>query len=46
VEIEPSIGDATFRNALLERLRQWVFYPARTVEGRPVRGELLVSYTP
>jgi protein TonB len=46
VEVEPAIADAGFRNALLDRLRQWVFYPARTAEGRPMQGELLVPYTP
>jgi TonB family protein len=46
VEVEPKIEDAAFRKALLDRLRQWVFYPARTEEGRPVRGEFMVPYTP
>ncbi len=46
VEIEPKLEDSAFRRALLQRLRQWVFYPARTVEGRPVAGEFMASYTP
>jgi len=46
VEVEPEIEDADFRRTLMNRLRLWVFYPARTVEGRPVSGEFMVSYEP
>ncbi len=43
VEIEPAIPDASFRKKLLERLEEWTFYPARTVDGRPVAGQVVVS---
>ncbi|HEX9691605.1 MAG TPA: hypothetical protein VGA22_05865 [Gemmatimonadales bacterium] len=46
VEITPRIDDAAFRRKLEERMLQWVFYPARTVEGRAVAGELIVTYEP
>lgn len=46
VEIEPAIDDASFSRRLLERMRQWTFYPARTLEGRPVNGQLVVTYEP
>ncbi len=46
VEIDPPIGDGSFRKKLLERMRQWTFYPARTLEGRPVNGQLVVMYEP
>jgi hypothetical protein len=46
VEIEPEIQDAAFRKKLLDRMREWVFYPARTLEGRPVEGQLVITYTP
>ena len=46
VEVEPEIDDSEFRKALIDRLRGWVFYPARTVEGRPVRGEFMAPYIP
>lgn len=46
VEIDPPIEDASFRKKLLERMQQWTFYPARTLEGRPVNGQLLVVYQP
>lgn len=46
VEIEPPIDDASFSRKLLDRMRQWTFYPARTLEGRPVNGQLVVTYEP
>jgi protein TonB len=46
VEITPRIADGGFRRKLEERMRQWVFYPARTVNGQAVAGELLVTYEP
>ena len=46
VEIEPRVEDAAFRKLLLARVESWTFYPARTSEGRPVNGELIVTYKP
>ncbi len=46
VEIEPEIDDKSFREKLLKRMRQWTFYAARTVEGRRVKGQLVVTYEP
>jgi hypothetical protein len=46
VEIEPKIDDAGFRKKLLERVESWTFYPARTIDGRPVNGELVITYRP
>jgi protein TonB len=46
VEIEPKVEDAGFRKKLLERVESWTFYPARTIEGRPVNGELVITYRP
>lgn len=46
VEIEPEITDRKFRQKLVERLRQWLFYPARTLSGDAVKGQLVVSYSP
>jgi TonB family protein len=43
VVIEPPIEDSSFRKKLLERLSQWTFYPARTVDGRAVAGQVLVT---
>ncbi len=45
VEIAPRIRDADFRNKLMDRLRAWVFYPARTMNGSPVEGEYFVTVT-
>ncbi|UCG87214.1 MAG: hypothetical protein JSW71_01315 [Gemmatimonadota bacterium] len=46
VEIDPPIEDSAYRRKLLESLRQWVFYPARTAEGRATEGELIVTHVP
>lgn len=46
VEVRPEIEDAAFRRLLIERVSSWTFYPARTIEGRPVAGQLVVVYAP
>ncbi len=46
VVIEPEIEDSDFRKKLLDRMYQWVFYPARTAEGRAVQGEYSITYAP
>ncbi len=46
VELRPEIEDAAFRRLLIDRVSSWTFYPARTIEGRPVAGRLVVMYAP
>ena len=46
VEITPEIEDKRFRAKLLERVSSWTFYPARTADGRPVNGQLVITYSP
>ena len=46
VEIEPTLADDAYMRELLQSLQQWVFYPARTAEGRPTEGELVVPHVP
>lgn len=46
VEVKPKIKDRAYRKALLDRMYQWTFYPARTAAGSPVKGELEIRYTP
>ena len=46
VEITPEIDDKRFRAKLIERVSSWTFYPARTAEGRPVNGQLVITYSP
>lgn len=45
VEITPHIEDSDFRNKLMDRVKAWVFYPARTMNGSPVEGEYFVTVT-
>ncbi len=45
VEITPHIKDSDFRNKLMDRVKAWVFYPARTMNGSPVEGEYFVTVT-
>ena len=45
VEITPNVKDSDFRNKLMDRLRGWVFYPARTTNGSPVAGEYIANVT-
>jgi hypothetical protein len=46
VRIEPEIEDGDFRKKLLDRMYQWVFYAARTEDGRSVAGEYSITYAP
>jgi protein TonB len=46
VTVEPEIEDSDFRKKLLDRMYEWVFYPARTSEGRSVPGEYSITYVP
>ncbi len=46
VEIEPDIEDLIFRRRLIDRVSSWTFYPARTIDGKPVAGRLVITYSP
>ncbi|MFQ5702429.1 MAG: energy transducer TonB [Gemmatimonadales bacterium] len=46
VRVKPKVKDKAYRKQLLERMYQWTFYPARTADGSPVKGELEITYTP
>ena len=46
VDIDPPIEDASFRKKLLESMYQWIFYPARTADGRSVNGQLVITHRP
>jgi hypothetical protein len=46
VTVLPEIDDKRFRKILLDRVSSWTFYAARTLEGRPVAGQLVVPYAP
>ena len=46
VDLQTPVEDKSYRKKLLEAMQQWVFYAARTVEGRRVDGELVVTHIP
>jgi hypothetical protein len=46
VTVDPEIEDGDFRKKLLDRMYQWVFYAARTEDGRSVAGEYSITYAP
>jgi len=46
IEIEPEIADKDFRKKVMERMREWTFYAARTLDGRNVKGQYVTTYTP
>ncbi len=46
IEIWPEIADKDFRKKVMERMRQWTFYPARTLDGRNVKGQYVTTYAP
>jgi hypothetical protein len=39
------VQDSDFRRKLLDRMKEWVFYPARTLSGSPVDGEYFMTVT-
>ncbi len=45
VEVEPEIEDADYRRKFLEQMRQFQFTPARTLDGRPVSGHIVIPIT-
>ncbi len=46
VEVEPPLLGGSYLEDFLKNMRQWTFYPARTADGRPVDGELVVTHRP
>jgi len=46
VEVEPPLLSGSYLDDFLENMRRWTFYPARTADGRPVEGELVVTHRP
>jgi protein TonB len=46
VLIEPDLAENVYTRELRESLYQWIFYPARTAEGRATEGELVVPHVP
>jgi hypothetical protein len=45
VDVEPPIRDRGYRNEFLDRMRRYVFTPAYTLDGRPVRAIFPVTIT-
>ncbi len=45
VEVEPEIPDAAYRRKFLEQMYKFQFTPARTLEGTPVDGHLIIPMT-
>ena len=46
VEVEPPIDDAGYRRKFLERMYQYVFTPARTLDGVPVAAHTVITVVP
>lgn len=45
VEVEPQIQDAAYRRKFLEQMYQFQFTPARTLDGQPVDGHVVIPMT-
>jgi protein TonB len=45
VEVDPRIEDASYRKKFLEQMYQFQFAPARTLDGRPVDGHIIIPIT-
>jgi protein TonB len=45
VEIDPEIADAAYRRKFLEQMYQFQFTPARTLDGQPVDGHIIIPMT-
>jgi protein TonB len=43
VEVDPEIPDSEYRRRFLDRMYQYRFTPARTLNGRPVNGRMTVT---
>lgn len=45
VEVDPQIEDAAYRRKFLEQMYQFQFTPARTLDGQPVDGHIVIPIT-
>ncbi len=45
VEVDPPIDDAGYRRKFLDQMFQFQFNPARTTDGRPVSGHVVIPIT-
>jgi len=45
VEVDPEIEDAAYRRKFLEQMYQFQFTPARTLDGQPVDGHIVIPIT-
>lgn len=45
VEVDPPIDDAGYRRTFLDQMLQFQFNPARTTDGRPVSGHVVIPIT-
>ncbi|NIM49693.1 MAG: hypothetical protein GTO22_10690 [Gemmatimonadales bacterium] len=45
VEVDPAIEDAGYRKKFMEQMYQFQFTPARTLDGRPVPGRVVIPIT-
>ena len=45
VEVDPQIEDAAYRRKFLEQMYQFQFTPARTLDGQPVDGHVVIPMT-
>jgi hypothetical protein len=45
VEVDPDIEDAAYRRKFLDQMFQFQFTPARTLDGRPVDGHIIIPIT-
>jgi cephalosporin-C deacetylase-like acetyl esterase len=45
VEVDPQIEDGDYRKKFLEQMYQFQFTPARTLDGQPVDGHIVIPIT-
>jgi TonB family protein len=45
VDVEPQIGDATYRKKFLDVMRRFRFRPATGPAGDPIQGEAVLVFT-
>jgi TonB family protein len=45
VDVEPRIGDTTYRKRFVEVMRRFRFTPATGPDGNPVQGEAVLVFT-
>jgi hypothetical protein len=46
VEVEPRIEDASYRKKFMDKMRQFTFHPARSLDGTPVAAHYDVVIIP